>query len=172
MTESTEFLEFSTRKDWALTCTIPAFKKVKFNGKNKKYNTYTLEEQQHILKKAIMDAYKFLGHTSDLNIKFEQHDDKRAHAHLTIYHISEMDMQTMGSKYLQSLGLKNNLSDFYYIEKFNERWENYIRKTEIDDLDADLLLLEKEQAKKFNDDELELYFKEQKEKYSHLFVNF
>lgn len=152
MSESEEFLNLSTKKDWAITCTIPSFKKVRFQTKNKMYKSYSHEEQELILKQAIYDAYRAYGHTADLSLKFERHADGRLHVHFTIFYMTEYNLYEMAKKYCFFVGFKAKnpeavRQNFYYVEKLSDGWERYIRKNQqVDDLDADLLLLTKPEA--------------------------
>jgi len=149
MQSSENHLSGSTlsKSDYAITLQIPSFKKVKYQEQYKAYRLFSHEKQKSILVDAFhlwSNFYKDEETYIEPEVYFEEHQDKRLHAHTYLKNVSRMQILEIQKSYCQNFGMSpkqfNQVFDFFIPDNFNN-WLAYCQKGNLNDLDKDLILL-------------------------------
>lgn len=139
-------LDVNTQRLWAITLQIPSFKKVNIQGTYQAYAQFEPKQQKEYLFTCFNEAHDKIVHDSSApRLYFEEHKDKRLHAHtyLTADYDTIYAIQQIFCKDIIKIRPKQFQQVFNLFKPDNAmRWMKYCKKhSSLSDLEADLLLL-------------------------------
>lgn len=124
--------------NFSLTIQIPSFKKICHNDIYQNYSKFLCQQQKEIILNRLAEAIDFHKPANlDYVIYFEEHKDKRIHAHIYMKHITISDMNNLQNHFCCSFGIKKSEQQkqiFYFdilqTELDCSRWLDYCLKNQ------------------------------------------
>lgn len=131
----------AVKSDYAITIQIPPFKKVNYQGQYKAYKLFSAQAQKDFLKGLFELWVGFhLDTDFEADVFFEEHQDKRIHAHTYLKHITYDQIYNIQKSFCQNFGMREKqfqqVFNFFKPDNF-AFWSAYCQKS-VNDLDEDL----------------------------------
>lgn len=127
-------------KNYAFTIQIPSFKNIQYKNIKQPYGKLQKIEQEDYIYTMVRNVLK--DETNHFEIKFEEHKDKRMHAHGTVYQISQEQLNDFKESICYNIGVKSdkqkNECCFCIPILFSYGWNQYIEKGQIKEEDVDI----------------------------------
>lgn len=124
--------------NFGLTIQIPAFKKVKIGETYKAYKTFMAFQQKAYITELLQDSIDlYKPPLLEYLIFFEEHADKRIHAHIYMKQIDITDMKRLQEYFCNTMGIKKEkqMNEIFHYDtllttRSCERWLEYCKKNQ------------------------------------------